>query len=170
MQRAARLISILMTLGTLTTIAVGVAGIMRGQQAMAQDTKPMPQPVEHASADDCAIIVEVGKQKMGWGATVPDAAFYIEFDREGGGTYLEDCPWRDLSVGEPMLKDHPQMSFFIPRPRYTGQRAIANFHIVIQKPLIDGQTQAPYLRLETCTLEKQDNVWRLVECRVTTVT
>jgi hypothetical protein len=34
----------------------------------------MPQPVERVSAEDCAIIVEIGKAKMNWGATPPEFA------------------------------------------------------------------------------------------------
>jgi hypothetical protein len=35
----------------------------------AESETAMPQPVERASAEDCAIIVEIGKAKMNWGAT-----------------------------------------------------------------------------------------------------
>jgi len=69
-----------------------------------KDVASMPEPVERASADDCAIIIEVGKNKMNWGAAPPDYAYYREFDRDGGGTYLEDCSWRQFGVAEPLTR------------------------------------------------------------------
>jgi hypothetical protein len=69
----------------------------------AKSETAMPQPVERASAEDCAIIVEIGKAKMNWGATPPEFAFYPEFDGAEVGTYLEDCPWKDLGVADPLI-------------------------------------------------------------------
>jgi hypothetical protein len=138
--------------------------------ATPKDTTAMPQPVERASADDCAVIVEVGKSKMDWGAAPPDFAFYSEFDREGGGTYLEDCAWKQFGVAEPLTKaQKPGKGFFITRPRYSGTTATVDLQYFISGPVRDGRELPPYMRLETCSLEKQDDRWQLRECKLKAV-
>lgn len=131
----------------------------------------MPEPVERASMEDCEIIVEVGREKMGWGAKPPDATFYPEFDREGGGTYLEDCPWRQLGVAEPNTNaETSPKGFFIARPRYSGTEAMVTFEVFISKPPVDGRKVPPYMRREECALYKDGGRWKLRECKVKAVT
>jgi hypothetical protein len=93
----------------------------------AKSETAMPQPVERASAEDCAIIGEIGKAKMNWGATPPEFASYPEFNRAGGRTYLEDCPWEDLGVADPLIETPTsKKAFFISRPVYSGMHASAD--------------------------------------------
>jgi hypothetical protein len=139
--------------------------------AASKDVTTMPQPLKRASADDCVIIVEIGKSAMGWGATAPDYAFYPEFAREGGGTYLEECPWKQLGVAEPLTKaQQPKKGFFITRPRYEGAKATAELEVYISGPVIDGKQMPPFLSLEICSLEKQRDRWQLLECKLKVIT
>ena len=132
-----------------------------------KDRADLPQPVERASADDCAILIEVGKHEMNWGTTAPDFAFYSEFDRVGGGTYLEDCPWRALGVAEPLTKaQQPEKAFFITRPAYSGTDATVDLEYSISGRIVDGKRMPPFLMAKKCTLQKSDDQWHLVGCQM----
>src|ERR1700722_415998 len=92
---------------------------------------PVPSPasggptarsaVEHASADDCAIIAEIGKSELHWSVTnAPQASFYASFETPGGGSYLEDCEWEKLGLAPPLIgTPNSPMRFFITRPAYS---------------------------------------------------
>jgi hypothetical protein len=139
--------------------------------AAESDVATMPQPVERASADDCAIFAEVGKNRMNWGATAPDYAFYSEFDRAGGGTYLEDCPWKQLGLAEPLPPaQQTEKSFFMTRPSYSGDEATLDLQFSISGKIVDGTKTPPFIRLETCTVAKKDDHWRFVACKLKMVT
>ena len=140
-------------------------------QAARADGAAMPEPVERASADDCAIFVEIGKAEVQWGATAPRYDFFPQFDRKGGGTYLEECPWSTLGVAAPTIGGPQSLAgFYITRPVYSGTGASADLHIRLRSaPRPDGSRPAPYLKDERCTLERRDARWRLVECRTTAV-
>jgi hypothetical protein len=136
-----------------------------------KDQTTMPQPVERASADDCAIFVEVGKRVMNWGAKPPDYAFEPEWDRDGGGTYLEECPWKELGVAEPLTKaQQAEKSFFITRPKYSGAEATVDVEFSISGRIVDGKKTPPFIESDTCTLEKKDDGWHVVECKLKFIT
>jgi hypothetical protein len=136
-----------------------------------KDHTAMPQPVELASPDDCAIFVEVGKSAMNWGAKPPDYAFEPEWNRDGGGTYLEECPWKELGVAEPLTRaQQPAASFFIRRPKYSGAGATVDLEFSLSGRIVDGKKTPPFIQAETCTLEKKDDRWHVVECRVKFIT
>jgi hypothetical protein len=123
--------------------------------------------VERASADDCAILVEVGKNQMNWGVIPPDFAFYSEFDRDGGGTYVEDCPWKELGVAEPLRpSQQTEKDFFITRPAYRGDEATVSLQYSISGRIVDGKKTRPFIRRNKCTLEKKDVHWKLVVCKL----
>jgi hypothetical protein len=130
----------------MVTRTVFFAALVLAQAARADGTA-MPQPVERASADDCAIFVEIGEAELQWGATAPRYDFFPQFDRKGGGTYLEECPWSTLGVAAPTIGG-PQShaGFFISRPVYSGTGVSAKLHIALrgtQHP--DGSEGPPYL-------------------------
>lgn len=75
-------------LSLLAMVATEVPTWAAEADAASKDVTSLMQPVERASADDCAIIVAVGRNRMNWGTAPPDYAYYREFDRDGGGTYL----------------------------------------------------------------------------------
>ena len=76
---------------------------------------------ERASADDCAVFVEIGKAEVLWSATAPKYDFFPQFERKGGGTYLEDCPWSALGVAAPTIGGPKSLAgFYITRPVYSG--------------------------------------------------
>ena len=132
----------------------------------------MPEPVERASADDCAIIVELGRKKLNWGAAPPKAAFYAEWPREGGGTYLEACPWKALGVAEPVAPaQNRNSSFWIKRPVYQGRTATAAtavYEYAIQPP--DGSNRSPFVQRQTCSFAKDGQGWLLMECKTDFIT
>jgi hypothetical protein len=139
--------------------------------ATPKDQSAMPQPVERASPDDCAIFVEIGKSIMNWGANPPDYAFEPEWDRDGGGTYLEECPWKELGVAEPLTKaQQPAASFFIRRPNYSGAGATVDLEFSISGRIVDGKKTPPFIESQTCALEKKDDRWHIVECRLKFIT
>jgi hypothetical protein len=165
-------ISKLMAVGFGMFVMVAAASTWAAEpDATPKDVTAMPQPVERASADDCAIIVEVGKSRMNWGVAPPDSAFYPEFDREGGGTYLEDCAWKKFGVAEPLTEaQKPGKGFFITRPRYTGTTATVDLQYFISGPIVDGKQLPPFISVETCSLEKQGDRWQLRECKLKLIT
>jgi hypothetical protein len=131
----------------------------------------MPQSVELASPDDCAIFVEVGRDRLNWGDKAPDAAFYPEFERDGGGTYLEKCPWKELGVAEPRTPtQQPNKGFFITRPAYAGKQATVTFRYSLTGPAVDGRQPAPFVKSEICTLRKPGERWTLMECKTQFIT
>jgi hypothetical protein len=141
-----------------------------GGPALGRAQTVSPETVERASADDCAVIVEIGKARLNWGATPPKYDFFPEFDRVGGGVYREICPWKKLGVAKPRLgTPNSEKSFFITRPEYSGARASATLQIALTKT-VDGKKMPPFLMTETCTLEKPDGRWQLVECKLKAIT
>ena len=132
----------------------------------------MAKPIERTSADDCAIIVEIGKAEMNWGMTAPSYAFYPAFNVPGGGIYLEDCPWKKLGVAEPVIGTSASAhGFFITRPVYTGDRASSTIQESISPPPeINGRKISPFVAQKNCTLKKQGGRWRLIECSMGVIT
>ena len=133
----------------------------------AESNDSLPQPVERASSDDCAILVEVGKNQMNWGIVAPDFGFYSEFDRTGGGTYVEDCPWKEFGVAEPLRpSQQTEKRFFITRPAYNGEEATVSIQYSISGDTVGGRKTWPFIRRSKCTLEKKENHWQLVVCKL----
>ena len=144
---------------------------------------PVPSPasggptarsaVEHASADDCAIIAEIGKSELHWSVTnAPQASFYASFETPGGGSYLEDCEWEKLGLAPPLIgTPNSPMRFFITRPAYSATGASAYFqYSVAPVSAPDGSKLSPFIEQELCTLEKHAEGWHLVRCKMTAIT
>jgi hypothetical protein len=128
--------------------------------------------VEHASADDCAIIGEIGKSEVEWSATsAPQAFFYPRFETPAGGTYIEDCPWKKLGLAEPRIGTPASpMAFFITRPAYSSTGASAYFQYSVGPvPTGNGKKIAPFIKEELCTLDKRAEGWHLIHCEMTVV-
>jgi hypothetical protein len=152
-----------------------VIALFGGAGAWAADTGSQPaQPgrITHASADDCAIIVEIGKAKMRWGDKAPNSDFFPTFDNEGGGIYVEDCVWKDFGVADPVIgTPNSLQGFFISRPEYSGTKATTEFDQVVRPvPGLDGSSVAPFMEKDRCTLEKIGGRWRIVECKMLAIT
>jgi hypothetical protein len=144
--------------------AVFLATALCASSAHAEDTR-LTQPVERASADDCAIFVEIGKTQLNWRAAPPNMDFFPVWDRDGGGTYLEECPWTDLGVAEPTIgSPKSERSFFITRPKYVGRRATVVYAIALGGP---GHI---FRSDHECKLEKRRGVWRVVTCELLAIT
>jgi len=130
--------------------------------------------IEHASHDDCAIIVAVGKAELGWSAqSAGDWPFFLVYDLPGGGTYVEDCPWRALGVAPPVTGSHASIKgSAIMRPEYGPSRATATAKVsaTMRGRDIDGRTLPPYLEDRVCKLERRDGGWKVIACDTTAVT
>ncbi|HTT83589.1 MAG TPA: hypothetical protein VMF67_08905 [Rhizomicrobium sp.] len=128
--------------------------------------------VEHASADDCAIIAEIGKTELHWSATQPPkAAFYPTYATPGGGTYLEDCPWKNLGVAPPQTPTSgAPMGFFVTRPVYSNAGARAWFQYSVTAVTgADGKKIPPFVERDLCLLEKDADGWHVTRCKLTSI-
>jgi hypothetical protein len=126
-------------------------------------------PVAHASADDCEIIVAVGKAKLNWGAAPPAQAFFPESNREDGSPWVADCAWKKFGVADPVIgtPDSPS-GFSLSPPVYDGNTASVDFQTFVAPP--KGQHYAPFMSTDTCKLERRLRHWRLIECSVKLIT
>jgi hypothetical protein len=141
--------------------------------SMAPTNVSMPRVIAHATPDDCAIIAEIGKSQLHWSATkAPEASFYPEFAMPGGGTYMEDCPWKKLGIAEPRVgKPDTAMGFFISRPNYSTTGANAYFQYSVGPMTTpDGKRISPFIEQQLCTFEKNADGWHLVHCKMTAIT
>ena len=77
------------------------------------------QPVVHASAEDCAVIVEVGRHALGWGTAEP-LATYLDADGDNGTVFREVCQWRKLGVPTPTFVAANVTGNMIFPPSYGG--------------------------------------------------
>src|ERR1700748_3191196 len=153
-------------------LAIGLAlSSVAPVRAAGSATAAMPGPIERASADDCAIFVELGKKQLHWGATPPTASFFPEWPGAGGaGTYLEECPWKQLGVAAPLSPaQNPNESFFITRPIYAGPKstvAKVKFEYRHAGKSADGQQNLrPFFLRQTCNFEKDEQGWLLMGCK-----
>jgi hypothetical protein len=96
------------------------------------------------------------------------------FDRRQriGGTYLEDCPMERSQRRRPFdWNSHLRESFFISRPVFSGMHASADIEKSISpNQRIDGKRIAPFIEMESCTLEKRGGRWQLIECKMKFIT
>jgi hypothetical protein len=146
--------------------------------AQTASTPPNSNIVEHASADDCAVIIEIGKAKMNWGFHPPEFDFFDTFAKKDSGAYHEDCHWSDFGVASPVIgTPNSKKGFYVSRPVYSGAQASA----VIEWTILpenantsvgpDGQRgNSPFIERDTCTLEKRDGRWHLIQCRLDVIT
>lgn len=123
--------------------------------------------VEHASAEDCEIIVEVGKAELNWGKNSYDTRFYPDWDRPRGGKYTEDCPWKKLGVAPIFVDTKNRSSAYITRPIYAGDNATVEFGSRVES----GTQIPPFLSLEKCKLHRNSwGHWHLVACELSMIT
>ncbi len=161
----------------LAAVAVGLIAMAAPVSRAAEPAAPAApgqgaMQIERASADDCEIIVEIGKAKINWGAKAPEYKFFPEITRTDGGTYLEDCPWTELGVAAPVVGTPDAVfAFSISRPVYSGTQATADIaERVLHEPSPDGKQYAPFVEMEICTLEKRGGHWHLVACKLGLIT
>lgn len=146
-----------------------LAALLCAPMALADDAS-LPQPVERASADDCAIFVEIGKTQLEWGAKPPAYDFFPVWDREGGGTYMEDCPWSALGVAAPAIGSPSSLKgFFIRRPKYSGAGATAGYQVSI-RPDPASKAAGAFIAEYECKLERRARAWHLVKCDMRMIT
>jgi hypothetical protein len=126
----------------------------------------LSQPVEHASADDCAILALVISRYAA-------ATFYPEWDRPNGGVYVEDCPWRALGVNPPVIGKKSLANFYVTRPGYNPIGLGATVHMTYSlqsEEQRDGRRIAPFITSDICSFAKHGKTWSLVTCRMEAIT
>lgn len=132
----------------------------------AAELKPL---VEHASADDCAIVVAIGRAKLGWNERTPPAQdFFPEWDSEKGGTYIQDCAWQDHGLAPPHIGGKASTAgFSIARPRYDTTRATATAELTVS---LKAEGHAPFISVEHCTARREGRRWVFVDCSQVAIT
>ena len=119
---------------------------------------------EYASADDCAILVEVGKVEAAWGPKGPNQPLVAEGELKDGTVYIQACNWAALGVGAPVLLKSGQTGprFAVDKPRYTkgGKAAAVEVNFVVWQ----GPGFPPFLSVRRCDLRKTNGHWRLTKC------
>jgi hypothetical protein len=118
---------------------------------------------QHASADDCKIIVAIGAKQWNWTAiAAPSYDFYPKFD-----DYIEDCAWSEFGVSAPRIGNAQSAKrFFITRPVYDGATARAEIHTYWQAENEDH----PFRYAEKCVLERKGSGWSVVSCSMLYIT
>lgn len=133
-----------------------------------------PAPTVHASADDCAVIVGIGKAELGWSANSAGAwPFFPTYDLDGGGTYVEDCPWRALGVAPPAIGAlSSARGSAITRPVFAdgGMTATAELTTTIAGKDASGRPVPPFIEDRVCKLERRGNTWQVVSCDTAAIT
>jgi hypothetical protein len=125
--------------------------------------------VEHASTDDCAIIVAIGRAKLHWDATTPPTQdFFPSWDGEKGSTYVQDCAWRKYGVAPPKLGSKSSTAgFFVSRPHYAPGKITATVHFNIS---LKAKGRPPFISEERCTVRRQAMRWIFAGCHQTLIT
>jgi len=81
---------------------------------------------------------------------------------------LEECPWKQMGVAEPLAPSQNQNeSFFITRPIYSGSKpttAKVSFEYSIARDPAAPQ-RGPFIHRQTCSFEKREPGWLLLECK-----
>jgi hypothetical protein len=135
----------------------------------AAPARPAAPKLERASAEDCAVILAIGRAQLAWSATRPPAfAFFPELEQDGGGRYVESCPWKAMGAAPPTLGDQQSGNgFWISRPVYDRGRAGASADLTRSITPMDnqGEPMRGFLETRACTLEKRAGRWRLLDCR-----
>lgn len=142
--------------------------------AFGAGNEPAKPTMPYASADDCAIFVEVGKDKLGWDKT-PTAGYdlFPEFQNKKGSVYVVDCPWRALGVPAPTIGNaDSRAGFSFSRPQYDAKRVQAKviYQYFIKGRSPDGQKTSPFIAMYDCTLTKNRGRWQLASCDLRMIT
>jgi len=140
--------------------AIGLALAAAGAAAAA--------PTVHASADDCAVMVEVGRHALDWGAKAPAYDLFADTPIDGGGTYLADCAWTKLGLAPPTAGSPAStkgFAFF--RPTYDAGRTHASVEL---QTTMRAASMPPYLSVQVCSAAKTGGRWTFTGCRTTAVT
>jgi hypothetical protein len=131
---------------------------------LAQLAAASPAKVEVASASDCAILVEVGKWEVGWGADGPNEPFVDVGPLSDGVLYRQACDWKALGVGAPTIADPSQAGarFAVDKPVYAadGRTARADLNFVFTA----GPGSRLFVSVRQCELRKAGDRWQLIEC------
>ena len=131
---------------------------------LAQLAAASPAKVEDASVSDCAILVEVGKSEVGWGAAGPNEPFVDVGPLSDGVLYRQACDWKALGVGAPTIADPSQTGarFAVEKPAYAadGQSAKVDLNFVFT----GGPEDRLFIAVRQCALRKVAGRWRLIEC------
>ena len=168
----------LFALGAIVIAAMGARVSAQTAEPAAPAAPTMAPYLDHATADDCEIFVEIGKSKLNWTATeppkyalVPESQEYSDEHKSNIGKlppdrrYISDCSWQDFGVTPPAIATRDtRQSFNFDRPVYSGALARATLTILIVTPE-SGARLTLRSTNDLCTLEKRDNHWQLTTCK-----
>ena len=123
-----------------------------------------PAKVEIASASDCAILVEVGKSEVGWGAAGPTEPFVDVGPLPDGTIYRQACNWKALGVGAPTTAGPSQAGarFAVEKPVYAADGETAQ--VDLDFTFTAGPGSRLFVSIRRCALRKTARHWQLIEC------
>jgi hypothetical protein len=125
---------------------------------LAQNT---PRTPSRASADDCAVIAEVGEGKLSWREKSPDMPMSPR-------SYSVDCDWKALGIKDFVISPpdsglyYQGVRFLFSRPIYSpdGLNATVTYTF--------GGNSGPrsyFFQLSYCSAEKVDGWWQFSVCK-----
>lgn len=123
---------------------------------------PAP-PVQHASAEDCAVIVSLLQSRAAWGSSGPNLPFVIDGKQKDGSLYREDCDWGAFGVSDPMPVAQDKSRFGIERPSYGADGLTATADVSFFAPR--GRGAPPFMAVWTCSLKKTGAMWEVTDCK-----
>jgi hypothetical protein len=146
--------------------------------ALLQIADAAPPPVRRSSADDCAIMVLAGKEKLGWGSDLSSYSFAgNRYAPDGSPTYVVDCAWRDFGIVPPEqslgngrgrassrpLLTNPNWTSTIFPPRYdeSGMKASAT----VGTSKWQGEVRGLATQSWTCNFAHTNGLWTLSGCK-----
>jgi hypothetical protein len=126
--------------------------------------------VDVASERDCAVLIEIGRSLVNWGATGPDQPFVDSGPLSDGATYRQACDWKKFGVGAPQIVQPGQTGprFAVDKPAYAkdGRSACVNVTFISWA----GPGASPFISVKHCELRRSDGQWRLVACTQDAIT
>jgi hypothetical protein len=138
-----------------------LAGLFAASCATTAHQRYEPKYVTRATAEDCAVIVQVAKVMIGPNAKgLPIVPSHQMAD---GGEYQETCAWKRLGVGNPRDPKSGEQSFVIYKPIYQPPGDTAEVTVDIAgAPGKSGQLrQTSYA---SCRLKRTGDAWAVQRC------
>ena len=119
-------------------------------------------PMQHASAEDCAVIVSILQARAAWNETGPNQPLVIDARQSDGNLYREDCDWKAFGVGVPIPVARDKARFAIERPSYGADGKTATAGVSFFAPR--GRSAPAFMAVWTCSLNKSEAAWEVAGC------
>jgi hypothetical protein len=112
-----------------------------------------------APADDCAVIAQAGKERLGWSASPP--GFEIALRAGDSAAYFASCRWAAYGLGSPKFGSLKSEILSIVDPPAYWEDA-ASLDLILRRT-----THGIFAVSYNCALAKRGSRWSVVECHVT---